>query len=72
MSPKIRAPTGRKASVMLRVAAIFASLVPNSLPMAVSVKTTRKKSKASRVQPRKLASTADCGEPRRMALGVRG
>ena len=58
----MKAPTGRKASVMARVFAIWASLAPNSLPIAVSVITTMKKSKASRVQPRKLANTAALAE----------
>ena len=54
----MNAPTGRKASVTVRVTAISASLRWNSLPIAVRQKTTRKKSKASSVQPRKLANTA--------------
>src|SRR3954466_3454830 len=54
----MKAPTGRKASVMVIVSASCASDLPNSLAIAVRAKTTRKKSKASRVQPRKLAKTA--------------
>src|ERR1035437_5604719 len=57
-SPKINAPTGRKAKVTPRVTAISASDLWNSRPMAVRHITNRKKSKASRVQPRKPASTA--------------
>src|SRR5712671_2181672 len=54
----MNAPTGRKASVTVMVSAISASLLWNSFAMAVSAKTTRKKSNASSVQPRKLAMTA--------------
>src|SRR5712671_2028407 len=54
----MNAPTGRKASVTVMVSAISASLLWNSFAIAVSAKTTRKKSNASSVQPRKLAMTA--------------
>src|SRR6476659_3205871 len=54
----MNAPIGRNASVTVMVSAICASVLLNSLAIAVSANTTRKKSKASRVQPRKLASTA--------------
>src|SRR3979409_2220503 len=54
----MKAPIGRKASVTVIVSAISASLLWNSFAIAVSAKTTRKKSNASRVQPRKLAITA--------------
>ena len=54
----MNAPTGRKASVSVIDSAIALSDWPNSFPIAVSVKVTRKKSNASRVQPRKLAMTA--------------
>src|SRR4051812_16648032 len=55
----MKAPTGRNASVMVIVSASSASVLLNSLAIAVSAKTTRKKSNASRVQPRKLARTAE-------------
>ena len=54
----MNAPTGRNASVKVIENAISASLRPNSFAIAVSVMTTTKKSKASRVQPRKPAVTA--------------
>jgi len=54
----MKAPTGRNASVTVIVSAISASVFWNSFAIAVSAKTTRKKSNASRVQPRKLAKTA--------------
>src|SRR5216117_2627792 len=58
----MNAPTGRNASVKVIENAISASLRPNSFAIAVSVMTTTKKSKASRVQPRKPATTA-CPRP---------
>src|SRR5437870_5790679 len=54
----MNAPTGRKARVSVMERAMSASLLPNSLAIAVSVMTTTKKSNASRVQPRKPAVTA--------------
>src|SRR2546429_4014427 len=54
----MNAPTGRKASVSPIDAAMSASDLPNSFAIAVSVITTRKKSNASSVQPRKPAVTA--------------
>ena len=59
ISPKMNAPIGRKASVTVMVSASCASVLWNSLAIAVSANTTRKKSNASRVQPRKLAKTAE-------------
>src|SRR6267143_4455453 len=53
----MNAPTGRKARVSVIERAIAASDFPKSLPMAVRVMTTRKKSNASSVQPRKPAAT---------------
>ena len=58
ISPKMNAPIGLNASVTVIVSAIWASVLWNSFAIAVSAKTTRKKSNASRVQPRKLARTA--------------
>jgi hypothetical protein len=59
---------------MAMVPATAASVTPNSAAMAVRVKTTRKKSKASSVQPRKLASTAAFADPRQevAAMGSLG
>src|SRR5437879_3101152 len=57
-SPKMNAPIGRKANVSVIENATAASLLPNSFPIAVSVITTRKKSNASSIQPRKPARTA--------------
>src|SRR3989442_623933 len=54
----MKAPTGRKASVSVIESAMAASDFPNSLAIAVSVMTTRKKSNASSVQPRKPATTS--------------
>src|SRR2546422_8979840 len=54
----MKAPTGRKASVSVIESAIAASDFPNSWAIAVRVMTTRKKSNASSVQPRKPATTA--------------
>src|SRR5690242_5230508 len=54
----MNAPTGRKASVIVMERAISASVFPKLAPMDDSVMTTRKKSNASRVQPRKLAVKA--------------
>src|SRR5436309_5665423 len=56
--PKRRAPTGRKASVRVIESAMAASEVWNSCAIAVRAKTTRKKSNASSVQPRKEARIA--------------
>src|SRR3989442_12604696 len=58
MSPNTNAPTGRKARVSVSEKAMSASERPKSLAIAVRVMTTRKKSKASSVQPRKPATTA--------------
>src|SRR5271157_1408119 len=54
----MKAPTGRNARVSVREKAMALSGRWNSCAMAVKERATRKKSKASRVQPRKLASTA--------------
>src|SRR5690242_10890537 len=54
----MNAPTGRNTSVRVSERAIAASDLPKSFAIAVSVMTTRKKSNASRVQPRKPAATA--------------
>ena len=54
----MNAPTGRNASVSVMDKATAASDRWNSRAIAVSVMTTRKKSKASSVQPRKPARTA--------------
>src|SRR5665213_292830 len=59
IKPKMNAPIGRKAKVIVIDRAIALSLWPNSLPIAVRTNVTMKKSKASSVQPRKLAMTAD-------------
>src|SRR5262245_27885566 len=60
----MRAPIGRKASVTVMLRAIAVSVVPKSRAIAVRAKTTRKKSNASRVQPRKAARTAArCSPP---------
>src|SRR6266446_3433881 len=53
----MNAPTGRKRRVSVSDSAIAASDLPKSFPIAVSVITTRKKSNASSVQPRKPAAT---------------
>src|SRR5436190_4875679 len=53
----MKAPTGRKASVIVRVKATSLSERPKSAAIAVRHITTRKKSNASRVQPRKPATT---------------
>src|SRR5579859_2323475 len=53
----MNAPTGRNARVSVSDSAIAASDLPKSLPIAVSVMTTRKKSNASSIQPRKPAAT---------------
>ena len=53
----MNAPTGRKRRVNVSERAIAASDFPKSLPIAVSVMTTRKKSNASSVHPRKPAAT---------------
>src|SRR5689334_16668011 len=58
MRPKTSAPTGRNPRVRSSVKAMSLSLLPNVVPIAVSVMTTRKKSNASRVQPRNPATTA--------------
>ena len=50
---------GRNASVAVSDNAMRASDSPNSFPIVVRQNTTRKKSNASSVQPRKLAQTAD-------------
>ena len=56
--PKMNAPTGRNSRVTKYTRAISLSDLWNSRPMAVRHITTRKKSKASRVQPRNPARTA--------------
>src|SRR5437762_2285539 len=53
----MNAPTGRNASVSVIDSAMSLSVLPNSLAIAVSVMTTRKKSNASSVQPRKPATS---------------
>src|SRR5580704_389954 len=55
--PNKYAPTGRIASVnkMAKVTSVIC--VPNSAAMSLRTKTRRKKSKASSVQPRKVAAT---------------
>src|SRR5882762_2111529 len=53
----MNAPTGRNARVTVIERAIAASDLPKSFAMAVSVMTTRKKSNASSIQPRKPAAT---------------
>src|SRR5580658_7886666 len=57
--PNINAPTGRNASVRVMDNAICGSDLPNSFPIAVRQKTTRKKSNASRVHPKRLARKAE-------------
>jgi hypothetical protein len=52
------APTGRKARVTVMVRARSGILLPKSLATLGSTKTRMKKSKASSVQPRKLATSA--------------
>src|SRR6185437_1355107 len=54
----MKAPTGRNASVNAIENATAVSGSWNSLPIAVRQNATRKKSNASRVQPRKLAVSA--------------
>src|SRR5215472_8511070 len=49
---------GRQARVNVRAVATTGLSTPNSLATSFRTKTSRKKSKASRVQPRKLAVTA--------------
>ena len=56
--PNTRAPKGRAARVRVLATATAGMSVWNSLAMALNMNTIRKKSKASRVQPRKLAPTA--------------
>ncbi len=50
--PNRNAPMGRAASVQKMATETASMSVPNSAAMAFSMKTIRKKSKASRVQPR--------------------
>ena len=50
--PKQKAPIGRAASVRKTPCATAFTSVPNSFEIAESMKTMRKKSKASSVQPR--------------------
>src|SRR3954454_10082204 len=56
--PKMIAPTGRKSSVAVNVLTIWRFGTPKCAASTSSMKTTTKKSKASRVQPRKPAMTA--------------
>src|SRR5215813_5399032 len=62
----MNAPSGRKASVSVIDSASSRSARPKSCAIAVRQKTTRKKSNASSVQPRKLARTA----ARQSLLGI--
>src|SRR5258708_3189094 len=57
MTPKRNAPTGRNARVKKRVRVTAVTLVPNSLAMSLITNTRMKKSKASKVHPRKHAMT---------------
>ena len=54
----MKAPTGRKPSVTVIERATAELSTPKSCAMRGSATTTRKKSKASSVQPRKLATSA--------------
>ena len=53
--PKINAPTGRIASVMVIAYPRSATLVPKSCAIGTITNVSRKKSNASSVQPRKQA-----------------
>ena len=55
--PNTSAPNGRAASVSMLATATAGTSVWNCLAMAENMNTIRKKSKASSVQPRKLAAT---------------
>ena len=56
--PNTSAPNGRAASVSVLATTTAATSAWNSAAMALNMNTIRKKSKASSVQPRKLARTA--------------
>ena len=56
--PKTSAPNGRAARVSVLATTTAERSAWKSLAMALNMKTIRKKSKASSVQPRKLAATA--------------
>jgi hypothetical protein len=56
--PKRKAPSGRIASVRKIAYVTLLTSVPKSPAMRSSANTTRKKSNASNIQPRKAASTA--------------
>src|ERR1700761_8047386 len=59
MSPKRNAPTGRNARVAVKARETVLSDFPKVCPIAVRLKTTRKKSNPSSVQPaRPLANDA--------------
>jgi len=55
---EINAPTGRMASVSVRVNATFCRNSPNAFAMSAMRNVSTKKSNASKVHPRKLAITA--------------
>src|ERR1700761_245293 len=55
--PKMKAPTGRIASVSRMAHVTFEMSVLNSFAISFSTNTSRKKSKASSDHPRKLAAT---------------
>src|SRR6266436_9543706 len=57
MTPKRKAPSGRIARVRKSVNVTAVTLVPNSLAMSLITNTRMKKSKASKVHPRKHAMT---------------
>ena len=56
--PNTSAPKGRAARVRVLATTTAGRSAWNSAAMALNMKTIKKKSKASRVQPRKLAVTA--------------
>lgn len=58
MMPKMRAPTGRMASVRVSVNATVGRDSPNAFATSVSRNVRTKKSNASKVHPKKLAPTA--------------
>src|SRR5258708_5362303 len=63
--PKMKAPKGRVANVSRSAKLTVFMSVPNSCAMSFRMKTTRKKSNASSVQPRKLAMiTLRCSDVR--------
>src|SRR5579872_516278 len=68
--PNTSAPNGLAASVRVLATTTLPMSVWNSVAMALNMNTIRKKSKASSVQPRKLAATAAHSRPPNFAISA--